>query len=98
MACRPALVWGGILAAGVVAEAHALVCHHHDCTFSALTRDVFRTDSLTGRVTFVAGSALLALWFEYHILTWKRELEADSSQPKIAPGQAVACSVIVGRF
>lgn len=75
MACRPALLWGGILAAGVVAEMHALACKHHDCTLSALTREVFRTDSRAGRTAFVVGSALLALWFQYHIITWKRELE-----------------------
>lgn len=73
MRCRPGLVWGGILAAGAAAEAHALIRDHHDCTLSALTRAVCRTEHPAGRVAFVAGSAVLAIWFQYHIVTWKRE-------------------------
>lgn len=73
MACRPALVWGGLLAAGVAAEAHALLSRHHDCTLSAMTRTVCRTEHPVGRAAFVVGSAALAIWFQYHIVTWKRE-------------------------
>lgn len=91
MVCRPALLWGGILVAGVAAEAHALACRHHDCTLSALTREVFRTDRPAGRAAFVAGSALLALWFQYHIVTWKR----DSLEANTDVVQAVSCSVAI---
>jgi len=73
MGCRPGLVWGGVLVAGLAAEAHALLAGHHDCTLSAITREVCRTEHPAGRAAFVAGSAALAVWFQYHIVTWKRE-------------------------
>jgi hypothetical protein len=77
MSCRPALVWGGILAAGVAAEAHALLQRHHDCTLSAMTRSVFRTEQPAGRAAFVLGSAAFAVWFQYHIVTWRDSLTDD---------------------
>lgn len=77
--CRPGVIWGALFAAGLAAEAHALVAHHHDCTLSAMTRRTCRTDSPAGRTAFVAGSALVAVWFQYHIVTWKRELDAAGS-------------------
>lgn len=82
MTCRPSLVWGVVLAAGVAAEAHALACNHHDCTLSALTREVFRTSHPAGRIAFMLGTAALAVWFQYHIVTWKRELEAPPVRAK----------------
>jgi hypothetical protein len=69
--CRPALVWGGILAAGIAAEAHALRAGHHDCTLSALTRRVCHTQRPAGRVAFVLGSYALAGWFVHHIISRK---------------------------
>lgn len=69
--CRPAVVWGGVLAAGVVAEVHALVADHHDCTLSAMTRRVCRTQHPAGRVAFVLGSYALAAWWIHHITAWK---------------------------
>lgn len=71
MACRPGLLWGGILAAGAVSEAHALRRRHHDCTLSAQTRRAFRTQHPAGRAAFMVGGAALASWFLHHIVTWK---------------------------
>lgn len=78
MRCRPELVWGGIFAAGIAAEVHALISRHHDCTLSALTRAVCRTEHPVGRAAFVAGSAVLAVWFQYHIVTWDHESLSQS--------------------
>jgi len=69
--CRPEVVWGGILAAGVAAEVHALLADHHDCTLSAITRRVFRTQHPVGRVAFALGSYALAVWFTHHITARK---------------------------
>lgn len=70
MACAPVLVWGGILAAGVVAEAHGLVCRHRECTLSGVTRHLCRTESPVGRVLFLAGLCCLSAWFAHHITNY----------------------------
>lgn len=94
MACRPGLVWAGIIAAGVAAEAHGLLCDHHDCTLSAVTRAAFRTEHPIGRAAFLLGTAGLALWFQYHIITWQREnpqaelAEVFELLPHLAPEQS----------
>lgn len=67
MACRPELVWGGILAAGAVAEVHALARKHRGCTLSGVTRQVCRTESPVGRALFLAGLGCLSAWFAHHI-------------------------------
>jgi hypothetical protein len=50
---------------------HALAADHHDCTLSAITRRVCRTQHPVGRVAFVLGSYALATWFTHHITAWK---------------------------
>lgn len=66
--CRPELIWGGILAAGVAAEVHALAAGHHDCTLSAQTRRVCHTEHPVGRAAFAAASFVLAAWYVHHIV------------------------------
>ena len=95
MACRPAFVWGGLFAAGIAAEAHALIRRHHDCTLSAMTRQVCRIEHPLGRAAFVLGSAAMAVWFQYHIVTWKHESPPEGDglaeifelNPSLAPEQ-----------
>jgi len=76
--CRPGMVWTGLLAAGVVAEVHALVADHHDCTLSAQTRRVWHTHHPVGRAAFAVGSYALATWFVHHIIARKGLTPATS--------------------
>lgn len=68
MKCRPGWLWGGIAAAGVAAEVHALASRHPDCTLSAMTRKVCHTRTRGGRVAFTLSAAAITGWFVHHIL------------------------------
>lgn len=58
--------WLCILAAGIALETDALL-EDHAGTLSATTRDLFHTDTKTGRSIFLAALAGSAAWFGNHI-------------------------------
>lgn len=61
-------VWGGIIAAGGVYEAAALVNKRPGDTLSETTRKAFRVHSVGGKILFGALWISFSSWFLGHIL------------------------------
>lgn len=88
MACRPGLIWAGVIAAAVAAEAHALLEGHREHTLSAMTRQAFRTEHPVGKAAFILGTAALAVWFQWHIVGSKSEVGELAEVFELHPGLA----------
>lgn len=62
------VVWGGLLAAGAVAEVIALRSGRQGDTLSERTRAWFRVHTPTGRAVFAVAWVGFAVWYLVHIL------------------------------
>lgn len=67
----PDVVWGGLIAAGVLYEAYALRNKRREDTLSEATRRAFRVhNSRTGKTVFVVLWVGFATWFTGHVANW----------------------------
>lgn len=65
---HPSKRWVLITVVCLLLEGEALRASKKDATFSFATREVFRTDTDTGRLVFVLAWTSACLWFAQHIL------------------------------
>ncbi|WP_435058533.1 hypothetical protein [Streptomyces sp. bgisy060] len=63
----PDAIWGGLLLVGAGYEAYAIGNHLPGDTLSERLRAWLHTRTRTGRLVFVAGWLVLAVWFPLHI-------------------------------
>ena len=62
------LFWAALAAVGTAYELSAIRGERFHQTLSDATRDLFRTDTPTGRAAFTFAWGGLALWFHHHIV------------------------------
>lgn len=81
----PTAVWGSIVAVGLAAEAYGLYGDVEGDTLSEVTRAVFHTEHVVGKVAFTGGWMALTAWFVPHIVApaWQRAADqiAESADP-----------------
>lgn len=70
---------GWIALLGVATVVELLHVRRPECTLSAATRALCRTDTRAGRMVFLAGWGALSTWFSLHILGGTNGLPPGSS-------------------
>ena len=77
---RPWASWVALIVIGAVLERRALKMPTSNSTLSAVTRTVFQTHRIEGRIAFLLFWGALTAWFVPHIVRGKN-FEGDEKLP-----------------